>query len=363
MSATFSADERRAPGDELAIETDSLVKRFPVHTGWRGLVRRGGEELVLDHITLAVRRGEIFGLLGPNGAGKTTLCKILCTLTTPTSGQARVAGFDVVRQEAEVRRRIGLLYGDQRSFFWRLSVWENLLFYAALYQMPAQAARRRIIELLEAVGLQDAAHVRMHHFSSGMKQRAAIARGLLSDPDILLLDEPTTAVDPLAAFQIRHMIRDLVAQDGRRTILLMTNMMDEAELLCDRLALLNHGRIEMMGTVATLRDRFQPDDRFVLTLGAASEAVLQRVRAVPTVHRADVRPLPTGQLELAVSAQRHSPAIPEVLRVLVAASVDVWSCSKQDLTLEEMFRLSFGAATEPPSPLPAAPSAVALSRP
>lgn len=362
MSATIAIGERRALGDDLAIETVSLVKRFPSQTGWRGLVRRQGEELVLDHITLAVRRGEIFGLLGPNGAGKTTLCKILCTLTTPTAGEARVAGFDVVRQEAEVRRRIGLLYGDQRSFFWRLSVWENLQFYAALYQMRPKAARRRISELLEAVGLQDSAHVRMHHFSSGMKQRAAIARGLLNDPDILLLDEPTTAVDPLAAFQIRRMIRDLVAQDGRRTILLMTNMMDEAELLCDRLALLNHGRIEMMGTVGTLRDRFQPDDRYVLTVGAVGEVVLQRLLAVPTVHRADVRPLPSGQLELAIAAQRHSPAIPEVLRVLVAASVDVWSCSKQDLTLEEMFRLSFGTVTPSTLPVQPATSAVVGSR-
>ena len=326
---------------DLAIETVGLVKRFPKQPGWRNLLRSGPEKLVLDGISLAVPRGEIFGLLGPNGAGKTTLTKILCTLITPTAGQARVAGLDVVRHDREVRQRIGLVYGDQRSFYWRLSLVENLRFYAALYRIPQDMAERRIADLIGTVGLEDAANVRMHYFSSGMKQRAAIARGLLADPDVLLLDEPTTSVDPIAAHQIRRLIRELVRQNDRRTVLLLTNLMDEAEALCDRIGLLNHGRIEIVGTVATLRERFESDERYVLSVSGVGEPALHAVAATYGVQEVRVRASEPDRWELEVAVRRQSAAIPAVIRQLVGASAQIWSCTRIELSLDEMFRLAF----------------------
>lgn len=336
-----------------AIEVSGLVKQFARRPGWRGLLLRGGERVVLDHVSLAVERGEIFGLLGPNGAGKTTLTKILCTLITPTSGVARVAGFDVVRDEPEVRRRIGLVYGDQRSFFWRLSLVDNLRFYAALYRIPHAAARSRIAELTDLVGLADAADTPMHHFSSGMKQRAAIARGLLSDPEIVLMDEPTTAVDPVAAHVLRQMIHDIVARDGSRTILLCTNLMSEAEQLCHRIALIDNGRIVLVGTVGTLRQRFQPDDRYLLTVSGIGEAAAREACRLSDVGEMTVRPVSESRWELTLVVHRDSSSIPAVVRRLVHAGASVWGCAKLELSLEEMFRLSFGQRTEP-TPVPSA---------
>lgn len=325
----------------LAIEVVDLVKRFPKQPGWHNLFRKGQEKVVLDAISLAIPRGEIFGLLGPNGAGKTTLTKILCTLITPTSGLVRVAGYDVVGQEQEVRRRIGLVYGDQRSFFWRLTLLENLRFYAALYEIPAEFAERRIGELIDVVGLQDASRLRMHYFSSGMKQRASIARGLLCDPEIILLDEPTTSVDPIAAHQVRMMVRDLIAQDGRRTVLLTTNVMEEAELLCDRIALLNHGRVELTGSVSAMRNRFQVDDVYVVTVQGAEDRVVSGLRDLPGVHEIVTVPCDAGRLAVKLTVRRGSAAIPDVHRRLVAANVDVWTCTKEELSLDEMFRITF----------------------
>ncbi len=336
---------------ELAVETVGLVKRFPKQPDWRSLLRRGGDRLALDHVDLTVQRGETFGLLGPNGAGKTTLVKILCTLITPTSGTARVAGLDVVKHEQQVRRRIGLIYGDERSFFWRLSLEENLRFYAAIYGVPPAIAARRINELIDLVGLGHAARTRMHFFSSGMKQRAAIARGLLSDPEIVFLDEPTTAVDPVATHEIRTMIRERVVAGGRRTAILTTNVMAEAEALCDRIALLNHGRIEMVGDVNSLRRRFQPDETYALRVSDMDEGWLDELRRIPGVHELAMERLDGDALELTVAVRPGCDAIPEVIRRLVEHSARVWSCTRRDLSLDEMFRLTFssGAAAGRPS--------------
>lgn len=329
-------------GDHLAVETVGLVKNFPAQPGWGNLLRKGGEKVALDGVSLSVPAGETFGLLGPNGAGKTTMVKILSTLISPTTGVARVAGYDVMRHAPQVRRSIGLVYGDARSFFWRLSLVENLRFFSALSEIPAEIARRRIPELIELVGLADAAHVRMHSFSSGMKQRAAIARGLLSDPAIVFLDEPTASVDPVGAAEIRRMIRERVARDGGRTVILTTNIMPEAEALCDRVALLNCGRIELAGDIASLRKRFQPDERYVLTISGVGEGVLRDLRAVPGIHELEVSCNGTQKLDVALVVGPETHAIPEAIRRVVAASGCVWACRKQELSLEEMFHLTFG---------------------
>lgn len=239
-----------------AIEIDRLSKRFRRLRGYRDLLAypwRRAASTAVDEVTLDVRRGELFGLLGENGAGKTTLIRMLTTTLIPTSGQARVAGHDVVRDAARVRRRVGLVAGDERSFYWRLSGRENLAFFAALHRLPGPEARRRTDDLVGVLGLGEYVDLPFQVYSSGIRQRFAIARGLLTDPTVLFLDEPTRALDPIAADEVRRYVMDEVRRTGERTIVMATHALGEAEAMCDRVAILRHGHVHAIGTLAELR--------------------------------------------------------------------------------------------------------------
>lgn len=321
-----------------AIETRDLVMQFPQHQGWKALFKRQAGKLALSGINLSIPPGEIFGILGPNGAGKTTLIKVLTTLTIPSSGQALVTGLDVVKNSIGVRRRVGVVYGDERTFFWRLSAFDNLLFYAALYKIPAKEARRRAEELLDLVGLTEAMHLRMHHYSSGMKQRASIARGLLNNPDVLIMDEPTRSLDPMAAHELRRLVKERVA-DGRRTVLVATNIMAEAEYLCDRVAFINRGQIQLVGEIEDLREVLQAEEKHELVAGGISPAAVERLRTLPGVDAVNATAAGDGRVRLALTVQRDMPAIPAVVRTIVDQGGDVWSSTPVELTLEEMFSI------------------------
>lgn len=233
------------------IETHKLTKEF----GGAFWNRRGNRFRAVDDVSLTVSRGEIFGLLGPNGAGKTTLIKILCTLLLPTSGRAAINGMDLQRDAAQIRASVGLVTGDERSFYWRLSGRENLEFFAALYNLERRRARERVAELLDLVGLTQDAERAFQSYSAGMKQRLAIARSLLNDPEILFLDEPTKSLDPLAMAKLHAFLRDELVARLRKTIWLTTQRLDEAEKLCDRIAFMRQGRILAVGTFAELGAR------------------------------------------------------------------------------------------------------------
>jgi ABC-2 type transport system ATP-binding protein len=203
-----------------AIEGSGLAKRFKKRRSLNAMIRHpfAKTEVVdaLRGVDLAVGKGEIFGLLGPNGAGKTTLLKILACLVLPDRGVARIDGMDVTR-ENEVKRRIGLVHTDERSFYWRLSARENLRFFARLYDVPGRRIESRIDELLARVDMTEAADRPFSEYSSGMKQRVAITRALLHDPPILLMDEPTRSLDPASALSLRVFIREqLQGRDGKR---------------------------------------------------------------------------------------------------------------------------------------------------
>jgi ABC-2 type transport system ATP-binding protein len=328
---------------------EQVVKRFPPQLDWHQLIHRQPDKLVIDRVSFEVNEGEIFCLIGPNGAGKTTLIKILCGLILPTSGEARVAGFDVVKEEQEVRRRTGLVYGDARSFFWRLTLRENLRFYAALYRMSAGQVERRIADLAKLVSLTNALDVRMHFFSSGMKQRAAIARGLLTDPPVVFLDEPTATVDPVAAHEIRTMIRDRVL-DGTRTIFLTTNIMSEAEELSDRVALIREGRIEMTGPVDILRERFQPYESYRLVVEGASIGTILQLQAVPGARQVTYAVTDRGGYEVTLEIARGGRAVPDALALLISLGASVWECTPQRMSLDDMFRLVFAGASSEAAP-------------
>lgn len=195
----------------------------------------------LRGISFDVHKGEIFGLLGPNGAGKTTTIKILTTLLAPTDGSAKVLGYKTFGQEKVLRSKINFIFGGERSLYWRLSAYDNLRYFSSLYRIPEAVQKIRIPLLLKKVGLYDKQHLKVETFSKGMKQRLQIARGLINDPEVLFLDEPTIGLDPSGAILLREIVKDL-SNEGK-TILLTTHYMQEAEDLCDRVAIIAGGEI------------------------------------------------------------------------------------------------------------------------
>ncbi len=208
-----------------AIEIDHIRRVFRPTIG---VFRRTHKEIVaVEDISFDIASGELFGLLGPNGAGKTTMVKMLTTLLLPTSGTARVLGYDVVKDVRRVQERIGFIFGGERGLYWRLSGQDNLRYFASLYHVDPDVARKRIPYLLELVGLKERGNERVEGYSRGMKQRLHVARTLLHDPEVLFLDEPTIGLDPVGAREFRQTILDL--QADRKTILLTTHYMFEAD--------------------------------------------------------------------------------------------------------------------------------------
>src|SRR6266567_6122615 len=227
-----------------AIEAEKLRRTYRQTSGF--LRRRTKTIEAVRGVSFEVNEGELFGLLGPNGAGKTTTIKMLVTLLIPSSGAARVLGHDVVSDARAVRRKIGYVFGGDRGAYERLSGLDNLRYFSELYGVPPKVQKRRIPELLELVGLTGREKERVEGYSRGMKQRLHIARGLLHDPPVVFLDEPTIGVDPVGARDLRATIAALT--DGGKTVLLTTHYMFEADALCDRIAVIARGRIVAQGT-------------------------------------------------------------------------------------------------------------------
>ncbi|WP_243637243.1 ABC transporter ATP-binding protein [Aeropyrum pernix] len=231
------------------IEARELVKRFV-----SGRIRRRVVE-ALKGVSFSVYKGEIYSFLGPNGAGKTTTVRILSTLLDPDGGEARVAGFDVVKERWEVRKRIGVMLSVERGFYWKLTGRENLYYFGRIYGIPQGELKSRIKEVLDLVGLTDlgGADKPFEEMSLGMKARLGLARVLLKDPEVLILDEPTLGLDPASARTIRGVIKSL-ASEGR-TIFITTHNMVEAEMISDRVGIIIGGRIAMEGTPDELKRR------------------------------------------------------------------------------------------------------------
>ena len=234
-----------------------VVEAIDLHRTYRtttGTFRRRSLEVeAVRGVSFAIEEGELFGLLGPNGAGKTTTIKMLITLLIPTSGQARVLGRDVVEDARWVRERIGYVFGGDRGLYERLSALDNLRYFAELYGVEPGRQRARIDELLELVGLQGREKERVEGYSRGMRQRLHIARGLLHDPPVIFLDEPTIGVDPVGARELRQTIFGL--KEAGKTVLLTTHYMFEADALCDRIAVVARGKIVAEGTPRDLKEQ------------------------------------------------------------------------------------------------------------
>jgi len=280
------------PEAPSAIEIRDLRK---VYISKRGVLRRHKvENVALAGIDLTIGRGELFGLLGPNGAGKTTTTKVLTTLLLPTSGTARVLGLDVVRHTGELRRRIGFVFGGDRGLYWRLSGYDNLRYFADLYRIPPSVSRRRIPELLGQLGLAGREHDKVEGYSRGMKQRLHLARGLLNDPEVLFLDEPTIGLDPVGARDLRALVRGLA--DAGKTIFLTTHYMFEADAICDRVAVITKGRIVAHGTPESLKAGVAGVGVVEFEVDAIGEGSLDELRALPGVSSVTTKPQEMTQL-------------------------------------------------------------------
>lgn len=309
--------------DEVAIEVAGLRRVF-------GGRRRAPEVVALAGVDLSVPVGEVHGLLGPNGAGKTTLCKILSTVLLPTSGQAVVAGHDVVADTAAVRRLIGIVFGGERGLYTRLTARQNVAFWASLYGMRGRALRHRVDELVARIGLAERANQRVEGFSRGMKQRLHLARGLVGDPRVVLLDEPTTGMDPVAAREFRTLVTELRAEG--RTVLLTTHDMAEAEALCDRVTLIDGGQLLATERPATLTRWLSMYARVEAAEvpDALAERLLAELPSQPGV--TDVRRTPSAGLRIETDAE---DAAPQVLRALLDAGVTQAATVQPDL--EEVY--------------------------
>jgi ABC-2 type transport system ATP-binding protein len=301
--------------------------------------RRSIEVRALTDVSFSVEPGELFGLLGPNGAGKTTSIKILTTLLLPTSGRARVLGFDPASEPQRVRPQIGYVFGGDRGLYDRLSARDNLSYFADVYRVPAREKTRRIDELLDVVGLRGRERERVETFSRGMKQRLHIARGLLHDPPVLFLDEPTIGLDPVGARELRETVAGL--QSAGKTILLTTHYMYEADELCGRVAVITDGRIVAEGTPASLKRGIA--DRTVIEIEATGveEPLVSRLREMEGVTSVVVEEQDETQLVLVQSslgAQLVQPLIGALEGVTVRA------VTAREPTLEDAYVALVGAA-------------------
>jgi ABC-2 type transport system ATP-binding protein len=259
------------PERKSVVSIDHISKTYPV--SFLRLKKLFGRRFkppveALRDVSFEIHEGEIFGLIGPNGAGKTTLTKIIATLVQPTLGSVTVKGYDSVRNDEDVRRQVGLATAEERSFYWRLSAEENLVFFARLYGLSEIAATKRIRELMERFELQDLARRRFGELSTGNKQRLAVARAMLANPPVLLLDEPTRSLDPLAAARMRSLIKSLTTE-SRVTVLLTSHNLLEVEELCERVAIIGGGRILALASPRKLRQFHTESEHIKITFVSA----------------------------------------------------------------------------------------------
>ncbi|SHO54108.1 ABC transporter ATP-binding protein [Anaerocolumna xylanovorans] len=315
---------------DCVIDVQDLHREFVTSKGW---VHRKKERVkAVDGISFQVKRGEVFGLLGQNGAGKTTTIKMLITLLAPTKGKCEVLGFDTFSQEKKIRNRINFIFGGELGLYRRLSARDNLKYFACLYHIGQEEADSRTARILELVGLSEKADILVETFSKGMIQRLQIARGLLNDPEILFMDEPTVGLDPLGARMLRDIIRTL--KEEGKTILLTTHYMYEADELCDRIAILNHGKLVAIDTPANLKKLAEEEEVIEIRLEYPMENKVKEIEMIQGVKQAVLQQDEKDCL-LTVKYSAGAEIIEAVMEILKGTKVH--SFSNREITLEDVY--------------------------
>jgi ABC-2 type transport system ATP-binding protein len=326
-----------------AITTMGLTKRFARTAGYRDLFRLRKKQWItaVEDVSLEIGEGEFFGFLGPNGAGKTTFIKMLCSLVWPSSGQASVFGYDILKEEQAVKKVVGLVNAEERSFFWRLTGRENLLFYASLYHLFGQQARQRIDFLLKLMELDSQADMRFQNYSTGMRQKLAIARGLLSDPKVLFVDEPTRSLDPISAQAVRAFLKEKAISE-KKTVILATHNLTEAEQLCDRLAIMDHGRVIALGTIKELRSLFQTYETCRLEVGRFPKSIMTRLEHIAGVISCEMSKNGNEPSVLDLKIANRETVLPRLLAMIMDSGAQIHNFELKELPLEEIFTYALG---------------------
>ena len=342
---------------DFAIQACQLVKKFPARPGTgdkpadrdalpaqpkqRSLWPFRKKEpkalfTAVNGVDLEIQRGEIFGLLGPNGAGKSTTIRMLCTLLEPTSGTARVNGFDVVTQANDVRRSLGTLLAGERSIYWKLTGRENLEYFAALYHIPQAIAKKRVDELVERMELKERANELVEKYSTGMRQRVAIAKALLARPPILLLDEPTLGLDPQAARNLRELIAQL-KQEGH-TILLTTHYMEEADQLSDRIGIIDTGKVIALDTPEGLKRRIDQKEVIRLEVTGWQEYIGEKLRSLSEVSNVVARKQAEADLwEVNLQSNNSRAVLPKLVESISQNGTRLVNMNIVKPSLEDVF--------------------------
>ena len=333
-----------AATDNYAIVTRDLTKTYK--SKLRSIDQRNSffrrqnrTVTAVDKLNLEIRKGELFGLLGRNGAGKTTLVKILCTLLPPDEGTASVNGFDVVKQSMQVKQSIGTIFSvGERGFFWRLTGYGNLEFYAAVYNVPRHGRRERIMDVLDLVGMKDNAFEVFQKYSGGMKRKLALARALLPDPPILLLDEPTTGLDVVSSRNIREFIRNDLSRKAGKTVLYTTHYIEEAAQICDRIAIMHKGQLIALGTPDSLKGMAKKGevlDVIVKNISAIQVNALRGIDGVISL-AADVQDAVLGQTHLRLRTE-NVDTLQRIFDFFFKEKIKLVNFKQEEPTLEDTF--------------------------
>jgi ABC-2 type transport system ATP-binding protein len=290
----------------------------------------------LDNVTLTIEDGEIFGLLGPNGAGKTTFIKILTTLLLPTSGEAYVKGFNVAKEQNKVRKIINLVSGGETPGYGILSVKENLWFFSQLYGLSTSVANEKIKRLIVDLDIEEFTNSRMAKLSTGYKQRLSLARGLLNDPKVLFLDEPTLGLDVLTSMKLRSYIVDWAKKEKKGTVLLTTHYMAEADEMCDRVAIIDRGKILACDSPLTLKEKLGENQIVKIEVSSvqADFSFLEKMKGI--VGHSQTRSIQTNTTTLKVMAREES-MLSEIVSKLEEQKLKILSTNKAEPTLEDVY--------------------------
>jgi ABC-2 type transport system ATP-binding protein len=312
---------------QYSVETQEIVRKFKA---------KENPVIALDKVSLQIKEGEIFGLLGPNGAGKTTLIKILSTLLLPTSGEAYVGGFSINKEPEKVRRVISLVSGGETPGYGILSTSENLWFFSQLYGLSSSAAKEKIKLLLKDLGFEEYAKTRMSKLSTGYRQRLNLARGLLNDPKILFLDEPTLGLDVLTSKKLRGYIVDWAKREKKGTVLLTTHYMAEADEMCDRVAIIDRGRILACDSPLTMKENLKENVIMKVEVSSVQADFDFMEKMKDVVGYSQTRSIQTDTTTLKVIV-RDEATFSKITSKLEQQKLKILSINKAEPTLEDVY--------------------------
>ncbi len=316
-----------------AIETEDL---------WREFRGRDGRVIALKGVNLKIRTGELFGLLGPNGAGKTTLIRILTTLLLPTRGRAYVLGYDTSREEDKIRPLINMVSGGEYSGYGLLTVKENLWMFSQFYGIPGPEAKRRIEDLADLLNFRDILNKKVRTLSTGQRQKMNIARAFMTEPKVVFLDEPTLGLDVEVAREIRRFVRGWLSEREGRTVLLTTHYMHEAEELCDRIAIINEGRIIALDTPENLKRMVKRE--FSLHLRVEPEIGVEWISSIECVSGLTTKKTETGTYIRVIMDCEEG--IGEIVHGVMRRGARITYLNKEEITLEDVFLKLTGRGLE-----------------